>query len=349
MVKDTYVDGILVHWAEELLRGRVKAKKGRVRDMLKAPKVASGGRTSSYSPMSPDSARQRLRDTFSKVPEVNVKITGSGKHMAQIKAHIDYISRNGQRDLEDQDGKLVSGRDELLDLRDAWRDGRHVIPDAVGTKRESFNIVLSMPPGTDRLSVHNAVRDFARSEFGGRYDYAFVSHDDTDHPHAHLAVKAQGYDSRRLDPRKSDLQRWRQTFAEKLREHGIEANATTRRTRGITKKPKGRGVIEAEKAGRELPRYRDANDNPSNPYAHKTRQTHGQVLRAYKGIAEALQQSSNEEDRRLAIDLVKFVGSMPIERELIRNQVRAPTPERDRDTRANQIQTPPPKDMERGE
>jgi hypothetical protein len=178
-----------------------------------------------------------------------------------------------------------------------------------------------MPPGTDRSGVHNAVRDFAREEFGGRFDYVFVSHDDTDHPHAHLAVKAQGYDSRRLNPRKADLQRWRRQFAEKLREHGIEANATMRRTRGVTKRPRKRTVIEAEKAGRPLPHYRDPAVNPGNPFAPKTERTHSEVLRAYKGIAQALQQSPDPADRRLAVDVVKFVGAMPMEREIGRPKV----------------------------
>lgn len=346
MAEKLYVDGVLVHWAGELFHGRVKPKKGQVKDMLKAPKAGQGGAGRAYTPMSPEAVRQRLRDTFRKVPEVNVKITGSGKHMRQIKAHLDYISRNGDKDLEDQDGNLVSGREELRDLRDAWRDGRHVIPSDEGTKRESFNIVLSMPPGTNRDGVHRAVRDFARQEFGGRFDYVFVSHDDTDHPHAHLAVKAQGYDSRRLNPRKADLQRWRETFAEKLREHGIEANATKRQSRGITKKPRKKAVIEAEKAGRHLPHYRDPADNPNNPHAHKTRQTHGQVLRAYKGIAEALQQSADPADRKLAVDLVKFVGAMPMERELSRDQVRAPAHDQVREQR--QVLTPTPKGPERG-
>jgi type IV secretory pathway VirD2 relaxase len=190
--------------------------------------------------------------------------------------------------------------------------------------------MLSMPKDTDRLGVHNAVRDFAREEFGGKYAYVFASHDDTDHPHAHLIVKTQGRGGKRLNPRKADLQRWRRTFAEKLREHGIEANATTRRTRGITKYPRKRAAIEAEKDGRSLTYrggkspepYRDLNDAPSSPYAAKTAQTHGEVLRAYKGIAEALQHSPDASDRRLAVELVGFVQAMPYEREQAQAQAK---------------------------
>ena len=145
-----------------------------------------------------------------------MKITGTGKHIKQIKDHLDYISRNGEKTLEDQDGNLVNGREAIRDLRDAWRDGRHGITTDNGTVRESFNLMLSMPPGTSRDGVHRAVRDFAAGEFRGQYDYVFVSHDDTSHSHAHLLVKAVGYDGKRLNPRKADLQRWRETFATKL-------------------------------------------------------------------------------------------------------------------------------------
>jgi hypothetical protein len=311
MADKRYVDGMLVTWGSDLFYGRVKAKKGGVKDMLPSQKGRGGG--ARYSPATAQAVRDKLRATFKKVPEVNVKITGSGKHMKQIKNHFDYISRNGEKSLEDQDGNLITGREELLDLRDAWRDGRHVIPEEEGTKRESFNIVLSMPPGTDRLGVHKAVRDFARDEFGGKHDYVFVSHDDTDHPHAHLAVKALGNNGKRLNPRKADLQRWRRGFADRLREHGIEANATTKRTRGITRHQRKKSVIEAEKAGRPLPHYRDRNDNPDNPMAGKTAHTHSEVLRAYKGIAEALQQSPDGADRKLAVELVGFIQAMPYE------------------------------------
>lgn len=319
MSNKQYVDGMLVTWGSDLFYGRVKSKPGKVKDILKSKQ----GRPSQYTPASASAVRDQLRATFKKVPEVNVKITGSGKHMKQIKAHFDYISRNGEKSLEDQDGNALTGRDDLLDLRDSWRDGRAVIPSEIGTKREAFNIMLSMPPGTNRMGVHNAVREFAREEFGGRFDYVFASHDDTDHPHAHLVVKAQG-NGIRLNPRKNDLQRWRRTFAEKLREHGIEANATTKRSRGVTRHQSKKAVIEAGRAGRSLPRYRDPNDNPSNPMAHKTAETHGKVLRQYRGIAEALQQSPDAEDRKLAVDVVRFVQNMPYELEQAKLRERNP-------------------------
>ena len=178
--------------------------------------------------------RGKLDSIARKTPEVLVKISGGGKGMRQIKDHLDYISRNGKLDLEDQDGQTLAGRQDLGDLRDEWRHGAVPIPDD-GTKREAFNIVLSMPAGTGPLAVKRAARDFAAHEFSG-HQYAMVLHTyETDpdptpskNPHVHLCVKAQAEDGTRLNPRKADLQRWREHFAQALREHGVDATATKR-------------------------------------------------------------------------------------------------------------------------
>lgn len=331
-----YVDGMLVTWGERLFWGTVKPRKGTSTPAFRFPSSSAAG--SSPRP-SPKAIRDKLRATLRRVPEVNVKISGAGRDIRQIKNHLDYISRNGEKVLEDQDGNELADREAIRDLRDTWRDGRHGITTDNGTVRESFNIILSMPPGTRREGVHHAVRDFAAGEFGGRYDYVFVSHDDTRHPHAHLLVKAVGYDGKRLNPRKADLQRWRETFAAKLREHGIEANATKKPTRGITKHPKQRGVIAAERARRPLPSYRDRENNPNNPYTDKARETHSRVILNYRKLAEALQVSPDPADRKLAVDIVHFVKEMPVLRGLEAYQRKTretprdkqPTPSEDRE------------------
>jgi len=61
--------------------------------------------------------------------------------------------------------------------------------------------------------------------------YVFAAHDDEAHPHVHQSLQVRGPDGRRLNPRRQDLRRWRERFAEQLRAHGVEANATARRTR----------------------------------------------------------------------------------------------------------------------
>lgn len=95
-----------------------------------------------------------------------------------------------------------------------------------------------MPAGTDAVALHRAARDFAKNEFSD-YQYALVLHtlendpnwNPSGNPHVHLCVKMRGIDGVPLNPRKNDLRRWREQFAERLREHGVEAEATSRSAR----------------------------------------------------------------------------------------------------------------------
>src|SRR3546814_10501669 len=57
-------------------------------------------------------------------------------------------------------------------------------------------------------------------------------HPDTPRPHVHLTVQAEGLNRKRFDPRREDLFRFREAFAEALRSRGVEAEATPRYSRG---------------------------------------------------------------------------------------------------------------------
>jgi hypothetical protein len=150
--------------------------------------------------------------------------------MAAIAAHFRYISKNGLLEIEDQRGQTMQGKDSLHHLADEWRMGGARIPDDAepGQRREAYNIMLSMPRGTDPLIVQRAAREFAKSELADD-KYVMVLHDHQANPHVHISVRAVSRLGKRLNPRKSDLHRWRETFAEKLRGYGVEAEATHER------------------------------------------------------------------------------------------------------------------------
>ncbi|MCR5860225.1 hypothetical protein [Mesorhizobium sp. J428] len=144
---------------------------------VKAPRKAPGTgskakRGKPTGPATRESRRATLERIARKSPEVMVKITGGGRNMRQIKAHMDYISRNGLVELEDEQGLAYLGKKDVRSVRDTWRDGGHSIPsDGDDGPREAFNIMLSMPPGTPRDEVKAAVRAFAADEFQG-FQYA---------------------------------------------------------------------------------------------------------------------------------------------------------------------------------
>lgn len=177
---------------------------------------------------------ERLRHIVRGTPQVVVRISGGGRGMARIRAHLHYISRHGQLALEDQDGEQHLGKQDLAWLEYEWQAGGVPIAEE-SARREAVNIVLSMPAGTDAHALQRAAREFAAQEFAG-HQYAMAlhthEHDPSRHaapqPHLHLCVKSSGIDGRRLNPRKDDLRRWRERFAERLREHGIDAAASGR-------------------------------------------------------------------------------------------------------------------------
>ena len=207
-----------------LLKGRVQPKKGKV----------------TYKPYSATSARLTAGLIAKKAPEVMVKITGFSYGTGGLKSHFEYIARTDDPnkdnvEIENERGQVFEGKQEVGEGYSAWVDDINSYPKAKRS-REVVNLVLSMPAGTDPEKVKEAVRRFAKNAFSENHEYVFALHTDEDHPHVHLDIKMRGYNQVKLNPRKADLQNWREGFAEELRGLGVVAVASNRRARGITKK-----------------------------------------------------------------------------------------------------------------
>ena len=160
-------------------------------------------------------------------PEVLVKISGFTQGSAHLKAHMSYISRHGKVDIEDQYGSVFGGKAEVDTLWESWDQEISQGNREKSNRRDTVKIILSMPPGTDPEALREAVRSFAASEFSD-HAYLFSMHTDEKHPHVHLTVQMRGFSGERLNPRKADLQRWREGFAECLLDQGIDCVATPR-------------------------------------------------------------------------------------------------------------------------
>ena len=261
--------------------------------------------------------RRKLQAMVRRAPQVMVKLVRAPKGMKGISNNLTYISRDGLLEIEDQDGQVIKGKEAVADVKAEWRDGGMPIA-ADSTMRDAFHLVLSMPTRTDPLSVQRAARDFATREFSG-FQYAMVLHTfETDpdphpssHPHVHLTVKAAGLDGIRLNPRKADLQRWREGFAEALLEHGIEATTTSRIHRMTHERWTVRHLAEPSKKWETLERLK------------RTTRRHGrtqEVMRNYEQVMRALARSDRGEDRQLAADLVGYLGGRGRTRETDRDR-----------------------------
>jgi len=289
MTSGPSVDGVLVQWGERLFYPRNRI----VKPMPPARLDALTQRKAAV-------IRGRIAATVSRrAPQVMVKVTGGGRGMAAIAAHFRYISKNGRLDIEDDRGVVSKGKEALHDLVEQWRFGGSLIEE-VSPRREAFNIMLSMPQGTDPRIVQQAAREFAQVELKD-HAYVMVLHDHQANPHVHLAVRAESRFGARLNPRKADLHRWRETFAEKLRGWGVEAEATRQATRGANRQADPLWRVKAREQGRLL---RD--DRPvksGEPY----RASRAGALEAWAHIAHALGASDRPEDRRLSGDIARFV------------------------------------------
>ena len=304
-------DFVQVRGFEEAIRPPVRPRRARVTDR---PHVEAGGRTD----MSP---RARLERIARRVPEVVVKITGRTRDGGHLANHLSYISRNGHVPLEGPDGERLETRAAITALAIDWMAEVEADPRRRRDGSVSLSIVLSMPPGTEPFRMHDASRAFASRTFGESHPYVFAFHTDERHPHVHLTVRTLGHDGRRLNPRKADLERWRQTFASALRERGVEAEATPRRARGVVRKAEA-GVVrrmrdrfdqQSGSASRaDIGAVKDAFDQArARPWIDATRARQATVRTYFVAQAVALSRSADAEDRKLAVDLEAFVKTMP--------------------------------------
>jgi hypothetical protein len=226
--------------------------------------------------------------------------------MRAIAAHFRYVSKNGRLEIEDERGQATRGRTAVRELAEEWRYGGSLIEET-SSRREAFNIMLSMPRGTDPASVQWAARQFAKRELAN-HKYVMVLHDHQANPHVHISVRAESKHGRRPNPRKTDLHRWRETFAAMLRERGIEAEATRQPTRGEARNHPDLWRIKAANEGRLL------KARPDQRAGAQAAASRGEAKQAWQALADALRTSTQPRDHRLAGAIGDFVRGPKRER-----------------------------------
>jgi len=189
----------------------------------------------------------QIQRTVGRTPEVMVKVSGGGRDVGGVDAHLRYIGRHGKLPMETDEGLTLQGRGAAMEIMADWQldlcRSQYKPKPAEGQKdtraKLVHNIVLSMPAGTPSEKVLGAARVFARENFALQYRYAMVLHTDQPHPHVHLVVKCEHEfePGKRLYIRKDTLRQWREQFAALMREQGVAANATPRQVRGQVRKP----------------------------------------------------------------------------------------------------------------
>jgi Relaxase/Mobilisation nuclease domain len=300
MTTPSTLDGVLVQWGDRLFYPPNRSTK------LRTP-VLTGLPLHQHA----QALRQRIHATaVRRAPQVMVKVTGGGRGMGAIAAHLRYIAKGGRLPFEDDRSVTRDGKEALRAVVDQWRLGGSRIPE-VSERREAFNVMLSMPAGTKPEFVLQAAREFAKTELAN-HRYVMVLHTHQANPHVHLAVRAEGRDGKRLNPRKDDLRRWREIFAEKLRERGIEAEASSQITRGT--RHRNERVWE-----RKTAQPRKVVPTTAEPLPRGNRR---RALQAWVEITRALAASPDSSDRKLAKSIYDYLERLPAVKAIVRERER---------------------------
>ena len=274
----------------------------------------------SYGVATGPTARAKLARIVRKAPEVVVKVTGRQRGGSHVSAHLDYIGRKGDVEIETRDGEILTTKEDIAERAAEWSDSLNW---RSRPTESSVSRIFSMPDGTDPDKVLGAVRALAHAELSDNHDYVLALHTDTPRPHVHLTVQAEGLDRTRFNPRPVQLNRFRERFARELRARGVAAEATPRRARG-------RGIAGSSMALVKLrARLRTEGSRQISDADRRTNEQAVAVARgqatlpafvargterwqeirtAYSQAAVALDATGAVEDRELASDVRSFLA-----------------------------------------
>jgi hypothetical protein len=279
--------------------------------------------------------------TVRRTPEVMIKmLNAGGRDLGSVGRHLRYLDRDGDLEIETDDGEPLKGKGAYAALIEDWDleletkrppTADHKPRQMGRTPKLVHKMIFSMPAGTPPAKVLAAVKDFAREEFGAKHRYAMVLHTDEPHPHVHVVVKAMGYDGTRLNIRKATLRQWRREFAWHLREHGVAANATERAARGVTRPQKADGIYRAVRRGasthcrqraaavaREMATGGEIKVEPGKAQMLETRR---EVVRGWTEVADDLVLQGQAELAQAVRSFAKQLPPVRTEREWIRDEL----------------------------
>lgn len=160
--------------------------------------------------------------------EVMVKITGNAKTVKGIKNSINYISRDADLKLRDDEGReyedekdISEAYDYMISPEDRVRIDDDKNPNISHNMMFNTNAVV----GVSQEDMLDAVQNVIKEKYpNNRFIMAY--HNDTDNPHVHVVMRIPDNSGNRINIRKADLRDLRSGFAQKLQEKGYNVKAT---------------------------------------------------------------------------------------------------------------------------
>lgn len=252
---------------------------------------------------------------------------GTGKRIDSPQALQDaalYIARNGKLEVEDEEGVALASRESVVRTVEGWLCSE---TQEFEGDRTGHRLKLSVKGKPKSEAFKGAVRAWASEHLKG-HPYVMGFHFDTDNSHAHILIRARNLETGNQFSvqGKQDAERYRESFAAKLIERGIEANATMRYTRGVFEIRKTGGEVQQEKRGVEQPRLKKLGERLKSeargffkmgvlPIPHisvrKACDTRAQVTGFAQAFAQELYLTKDERDRELSQRLLDYYKALP--------------------------------------
>jgi hypothetical protein len=152
-----------------------------------------------------------------------LRLVSTAHGVAGVRRAFQLLENNERSVVLRETGDGVSAED----LKPLGRDWVHTM--APRASRDLFHVVFSARAGSDPVRFTRAVERALDREFAD-HRFAYTLHQDRSHVHVHAVIVSRSILGQKLNPRKADLHRYRETLAEAAREQGI-AMAATRRDR----------------------------------------------------------------------------------------------------------------------
>lgn len=160
--------------------------------------------------------------------EVMVKITGNAKTAKGIKNSINYISRDADLKLRDDEGREYEGGNDMSDAYDYMispEDRLRIDDDKNPNISHNMMFNTNAVVGVSQEDMLDSVQSVIKEKYpDNRFIMAY--HKDTDNPHVHVVLRIPDNSGVRINIRKADLRDLRSGFAHKLQEKGYNVKAT---------------------------------------------------------------------------------------------------------------------------
>jgi len=158
-------------------------------------------------------------------------VSSFGKSKQNSIAFLVYMTQENTLSIKTKDGTKVPFN-SAVDKVNEWVDDTKK---RKGANRFTMHLVLQSLPGADAKRAEKGFQEFLKKEFP-KNDYLYAFHIDKESPHAHVTVKMQNTDGKKITAQKKELYEWRESLAVEMRGQGFRVAATSRQSRGLTGK-----------------------------------------------------------------------------------------------------------------